>query len=105
MKISVLKEEEKFETRVSATPESVSILTKMGFEVYIENEAGLKSGYLDNDYKLSGAKVVDRNECLNSKNICLVVQIPSTTDLSKILLKTIINKKLKNTYISRPKKL
>ena len=42
MKLSVLKETNEFETRVATTPENVKLLTKLGFEVYIEIDAGIK---------------------------------------------------------------
>ena len=53
MKLSVLKEAEKFESRVAATPESTESLIKIGFEVFIEKDAGVKSGFLNTDYKLN----------------------------------------------------
>ena len=83
MKLSVLKEVAKFENRVAATPDSVKLLTKIGFDVFIENDAGIKSGFMNEDYQSSGAKVVDRKECLNSSNISLVVQLPPLEELQK----------------------
>ena len=90
MKLSVLKEVAKFENRVAATPDSVKLLTKIGFDVFIENDAGIKSGFMNEDYQSSGAKVVDRKECLNSSNISLVVQLPPLEELQKIKTDTIL---------------
>ena len=36
----------------------LKLLIKLGFNVYIENNAGLNSGYLNSDYESSGAKIV-----------------------------------------------
>ena len=90
MKLSVLKEVENLETRVSATPDSVKLLKKLGFEIFIEKGAGLKSGYHDNDYINSGALIVNRSECLKSIDICLVVQFPSIQDVLNLSDETII---------------
>ena len=90
MKLSVLKEIEKFETRVAIIPSSVKTLTKLGFDVFIEDGAGLLSGFLNKQYESSGAKIVNRDECLNGNNICLVVQLPPIGDLSKLSSNTIL---------------
>ena len=90
MKLSVLKEAEKFESRVAATPESTESLIKIGFEVFIEKDAGIKSGFLNADYKLAGAKIVDRTECLKSSDIILTVQFPLLDDIKKINSKKIL---------------
>ena len=84
MKISVLKENNKSETRIATTPETVKSLIRLGFEVFIEKDAGLLSGYLNKEFEESGAKISDRNECLSSKDICIVVKLPSSDDLSKM---------------------
>ena len=90
MKISVLKEVEKFETRVAITPKIVQSLKKLGFEVFIEKNAGIESGYLNEDYESYGAKITTRLDCLNNKDICLVVQLPPLDDLSKFSSNTIL---------------
>ena len=84
MKISVLKENNKSETRIATTPETVKSLIRLGFEVYVEKDAGLLSGYSNKEFENSGAKISDRNECLSSKDICIVVKLPSSNDLSKM---------------------
>ena len=89
MKLSVLKETNEFETRVATTPENVKLLTKLGFEVYIEIDAGIKSGYSNKDYEYSGANITDRKTCLKSKDVCLVVQLP-LEDIREISSKTIL---------------
>ena len=103
MKLSVLKEINEFETRVATTPDNVKLLVKLGFEVYVEKEAGLKSGYSNKDFEYSGAEITDRITCLKSNDVCLVVQLPPLVDLKEISSKTILigildpykNKKIK----------
>ena len=90
MKLSVLKENQKNETRVALAPSSVKDLIKFGFEVFIQIDAGLSSGYTNKEYEDFGAKIVDREECLNNKTICLVVRLPNIKDISKISKNTIL---------------
>lgn len=35
---------------------------KLGFDIYVESEAGLKAGFTDSDYEKQGAKVVSVEE-------------------------------------------
>ena len=84
MFISVLKEEDSIETRVSATPDSVRLLKRLGAKVYIENNAGLQSGYYDDDFKSAGAEIVDRKTCISLADICLTVRMPPYKDFTKI---------------------
>ena len=90
MKLSVLKETNEYETRVATTPDNVRLLIKLGFDVYVEIDAGLKSGYSNKDYENSGANIADRKTCLQSKEVCLVVQLPPLEDIREISSKTIL---------------
>ena len=58
MRIGVPKEIKNNENRVAMTPAGVVNLLKFGHEVYIEQGAGLGSGFTDDDYSASGAKLV-----------------------------------------------
>ena len=90
MKLSVLKENGNSETRVATTPDTVRLFIKLGFEVYVEKDSGLLSGHSNEEFVKAGAKIVDRDECLSSKDICIVVKLPSSNDLSKMTNKTIL---------------
>ena len=57
MKLSVPREILKFENRVAVTPDSVKNLTKLGFDVFIEKNAGLRASFSDSDYTKVGAKI------------------------------------------------
>ncbi len=59
MRIGVLKEAQAGETRVSATPNTVGQLVKLGYEVTIERGAGQLSSFGDQAYIDAGAQVGD----------------------------------------------
>src|SRR3989338_6236526 len=66
MKIGVPKEIKDKENRVALTPEGAKILTSMGNEVLIEEDAGLGSGFSNEEYSNSGAKITEAKEAWNS---------------------------------------
>ena len=86
MLISALKEKTNNEVRVAISPESIKLFQKLGLNVIIEEGAGINSGYSDQNYIDFGAKIVSRDQCLNT-DICLCVKIPEIEDL-KILKET-----------------
>ena len=83
MQISIIREENKNEQRVSSTPDAIKLLERFGIEVLVERGAGELSGYGDELYKASGAKIVDRSLCLQS-DICLCVRMPSQNDINQM---------------------
>jgi len=58
MRIGIPKEIHQNEKRVAATPENVSWLRKLGFDVMIEAGAGAAADFLDDAYREEGAEVV-----------------------------------------------
>ncbi len=70
LSIGILKEEKK-ENKVFIVPETVSKLISLGFNIYIENNAGLLSGFKDELYIKSGAVIENKNNIF-SKDIILV---------------------------------
>ena len=52
MKLVVPKEIATGENRVGVTPDSIPSLKKMGFEVFVESNAGLASSFTNEDYKI-----------------------------------------------------
>ena len=90
MKISVPKESANSETRVAATPYSVSELTKLGYEVCIQASAGNESFISDDLYKKSGAKIIkSSDECLKDADIVLKVAPPSLDEISLLAEKSV----------------
>jgi NAD(P) transhydrogenase subunit alpha len=60
--VGVPKELTPGETRVAATPDSVKRLVKSGFDLCIEEGAGISAGFRDEDYDQAGAKVVSAKD-------------------------------------------
>lgn len=60
MKIGIPKEIKNNENRVSLTPSGAYTLTLHGHEVYIERNAGVNSGFSDEEYINAGAKILDK---------------------------------------------
>jgi NAD(P) transhydrogenase len=67
------------ERRVALTPQNVALLLKKGFkEVWVENGAGAKSQFLDQNYAAAGATLGTRDQVYSSSNILLKVRAPLT---------------------------
>lgn len=62
MIIGVPKEIKNNENRVALTPAGTQELVKRGHTVYLENTAGLGSGFADEDYVKAGAKILKTAE-------------------------------------------
>ena len=59
MKIGVVKEIKEKENRVAATPAGVKELVSAGHQVMVENDAGVNSGFSNDEYTKVGAKIVN----------------------------------------------
>ena len=59
MKIGVPREIKKDEYRVAMLPVGVQLLTQDGHTVLIEKDAGLGSGFSNEEYRQAGAQIVD----------------------------------------------
>ena len=81
MRLGVPKEPDN-ETRVAIVPSSMKKLTKAGFEVFVEQGAGVKANYNDNQYEDAGAKIVSRKEALSCPNI-ICINFPGTAGISE----------------------
>jgi NAD(P) transhydrogenase subunit alpha len=78
VKLAVPKESRPGERRVAITPENVARLTKMGFTVAVEHDAGAAASFGDDDYQAAGAEVIaDTRELWLAGDIVLKVQPPS----------------------------
>ena len=77
MKIGIPKEIRPGERRVAATPDTVSRLLKLGFEVSVETQAGAGASFRDSEYSALGASVVrSARELWDASDIILKVQPP-----------------------------
>lgn len=77
MVIGVPKEIYPGENRVAMVPDVAGKLIKKGFDVLIENDAGLNAGFTNQDYEKVGVKVLnDLQELYSKSDIILKVQRP-----------------------------
>jgi len=60
--VGVPKETGAGETRVAATPDSIKRLVKYGFDLQVEEGAGVAAGFPDEEYDKVGARVVSTKE-------------------------------------------
>ncbi|HXE52428.1 MAG TPA: alanine dehydrogenase [Tepidisphaeraceae bacterium] len=58
MRVGVPKEIKSDEYRVGMMPVGAEALTRSGHEVFVETNAGVGSGFTDDDYKAAGAKIL-----------------------------------------------
>jgi len=77
MRIGIPLESEPRETRVAATPKSVALLAKLGYEVVIESGAGAKAAFPDGEYVEAGARIAGFEEVWSSD---IVAKINEPTD-------------------------
>ena len=59
MKIGIPKETKSKEYRVGIIPSGVRLLVESGHEVYIQKDAGEKSGFHDDTYQQAGATLLE----------------------------------------------
>ena len=81
MKIGVLKEIKKHEYRVGLTPDAVSKYIAEGHEVVVETSAGLGTGFTDDDYIASGAKILSRDDVYAEAKMIVKVKEPQKSEL------------------------
>ncbi|MDD1645451.1 MAG: Re/Si-specific NAD(P)(+) transhydrogenase subunit alpha [Methanomicrobiales archaeon] len=89
--IAVVREQAPGEQRVASVPEVVQKLTKSGYEVRIEHDAGAGAYYPDDLYAAAGARIVTgRADLLQGATIVLCVQPPSVADVEMLAEGTIV---------------
>jgi alanine dehydrogenase len=76
MKIGIPAEVKNNENRVAMTPAGVFHLVQSGHEVYIEANAGVGSGFLDEQYTEAGAKIVGSAEQAWANDMVMKVKEP-----------------------------
>jgi len=85
MRIGVPKETKPQENRIGLTPNSVKALTSNGHEVLVENNGGFEAGFDNEQYKNSGAKIVDKAEDIfNDSDIIVKVKEPINNEIGMI---------------------
>ena len=85
MQISVPKERAARETRVGLVPESVAKLVKGGATVVVEKDAGLASGFTNEQYEKAGASIAaDWSATVSGAAVTCKVQPPTTSEASAL---------------------
>ena len=85
MIIGVPKEIKLQEHRVGLTPDSVKVLTEKGHDVLVENNGGFEAGFVNEDYKNAGAKIIESAEEIFKKaEIIVKVKEPQMSEIKMI---------------------
>ena len=83
MKIGVLKENKPNEKRVAITPSSISKIKKLGYDVYIEQDAGLLSNFKNSQYKEAGTNLSSIDDIYRC-DILLKINKPTEDEIQKL---------------------
>lgn len=82
MRVGIPIEISKDEPRVAATPKTVKRLIKQGFDVFIQENAGLESNYSNQEFTEAGASLVSSaGEIYGQSDIVLKVQPPTSEEI------------------------
>ena len=85
MLLGIPTETKERECRVAITPDVCGQLVKAGFQVTVQNGAGLKSYYSDDQYIASGATLEKDAEVIYSKSDAILkVNAPSATEIGRM---------------------
>lgn len=85
MRLAVLKERRRHETRVAATPETVKKLVQLGLTVAVEAGAGAGASISDAQYRAAGAEVAhSAPTTLTGADIVFAVQLPEKAEREAI---------------------
>ncbi len=85
MRIGVPKEIYEGECRVATTPDVVTQLKKLGFDVAVESGAGEKASFSDDAYREAGCEVLDTASDLWSKSdLVLKVRAPESEEAARL---------------------
>lgn len=83
MKIGVLKENKENEKRVAITPSSIKKIKKLGYDIFIEEDAGLLSNFENSQYQEAGVTVSSATD-IYSCDIILKINKPTEDEINKL---------------------
>ncbi len=83
MKIAVFKETRQGENRVALSPQVCSSLQKMGFEVWVEKDAGINAHFTNEMYEQAGALLKSSSDIL-SADIFVQINVPTVEKVQSI---------------------
>jgi len=82
MDIGIPRERRPDENRVGLTPAGVELLTAAGHVCYVENDAGLGTGFSDIDYQRAGGRIVySAQEVYGRADLVLKVERPTAEEV------------------------
>jgi NAD(P) transhydrogenase subunit alpha len=84
MKIGILKETQKGERRVSISPTIAKQLIEKGFEVLVEDDAGVNSSFKNSDYEKVGVSIAKRGEVFKESKILIKINPFDVEDLKLV---------------------
>lgn len=85
MKISIPKERQSGETRVAGSPDVISKLIALGFDVVVEKGAGLTANFTDEAFKNAGATIAkDFGTAVKGADIVFKILGPTKDELAKM---------------------
>jgi NAD(P) transhydrogenase subunit alpha len=82
MKIAVVKEKREAENRVAITPTVAQQLIKVGYEIWVEPNAGYASNYDDGAYVKAGCSIKSKQELLEGADILAKVNAPDEAEIN-----------------------
>lgn len=77
------------EQRVGLTPQAVMVLVEAGYNVLVERNAGIKSGFTDTEYSDNGAFIVEREEVFDTE-IIFKIAPPTIEEIGKMRKQAIV---------------
>ncbi|HVD28609.1 MAG TPA: Re/Si-specific NAD(P)(+) transhydrogenase subunit alpha, partial [Mycobacteriales bacterium] len=109
MRIGVPRETKPRETRVAATPATVTKLVALGYDVVVECDAGQASSFPDDAYAAAGASIGTADEAWQS-DVVLRVNAPAPEELPRLrdgatlisLMSPALNPDLVDAFAQRP---
>jgi NAD(P) transhydrogenase subunit alpha len=82
--VGVLREDAQAERRVALTPEVVGRVQALGLSVLVEQGAGERALYRDDEYTAAGAVLAGRDELLSRADILLGVRSPDRSTVERL---------------------
>ncbi|HET6877218.1 MAG TPA: Re/Si-specific NAD(P)(+) transhydrogenase subunit alpha, partial [Jatrophihabitans sp.] len=83
MRIGVVKESGRGETRVAATPKTVEQLRGLGYEVLVESGAGASADFADEAYVAAGAHIGSTEQVWGS-DVVFAVNAPTDDEIARL---------------------
>ncbi|AXC50396.1 Re/Si-specific NAD(P)(+) transhydrogenase subunit alpha [Paracoccus suum] len=85
MKVGALREVAEGEARVAVTPSSAAHLKKLGHEVLVEQGAGSRAGFSDDEYRAAGVEVLPTAAALTEAvDVLAKVRAPTDAELNRM---------------------